>query len=278
METIKELGERLHGNKRERMKHMWGHREFNQNPALYLSYFILKKNIKVTPNQVTYFFVILSFIASILLFFSGFWIKIIALLLLWLCLILDGVDGDIARYKNIFSLKGLYVDSIYHLVGPSLFLFGLAYSISKTTSLNSELILLAGIFGGLSWSVLKANGQLPFHLCCKYYLKNPDMWGIKKDESSQSIVNDKILTQSFIRKILAIRFQFRQFFMAMWITFFSLIIEKLFLNNPESYPLTSWVVLIYGVFLTLHLIEEILKSSSYIEKLISKVGKNYINN
>ena len=138
METIKKLGEKLHGNKRERMKYMWGHRRFNQNPALYLSHFILKHNIKVTPNQITYFFVILSFLASILLFFSDFWLKIVALLLLWLCLILDGVDGDIARYNNLFSLKGLYVDGIYHLAGPSLFLFALTYNISKVSSLNKS--------------------------------------------------------------------------------------------------------------------------------------------
>ncbi|MBT4349492.1 CDP-alcohol phosphatidyltransferase family protein [bacterium] len=276
METLKELGNKLHGDKRERMGKMWGHRRCNQDPALLLSYLIIKHNIKITPNQVTYIFVLLSVAASILIFFSGFWLKIISIFLLWICLVLDGVDGDLARYYNNFSLKGLYVDGVYHLIVPALFLFALAYNISQSSLLNPDLILLAGFFGGLSWTLLKSNGQLPFHLCCKYYLKKPTIWKVKNNEVSESIVNEKILKHGLIRKVLSIRFQIRQFFIAMIIIVLSLIIEKIFFVSPELYPLTSYVIVIYGAFLTLHLVEEVLKAISYVEKVIARLGKDYI--
>lgn len=70
------------------------------------------KNTRVTPNQVTYLSVLIGF-ASGYFFSYGSWISSIAGgILLELTLILDCVDGQLARAKNMASDWGRLIDGI----------------------------------------------------------------------------------------------------------------------------------------------------------------------
>ena len=96
----------------------------------------------VTANQVTLLNVLLGIIGPILLFNRFF---ITGLLLIHLTVILDNVDGEIASYRKKFSMLGMYIDAIYHVIVNPLMIFGFAYGI-YTLHPNKLLI----IFGFLS--------------------------------------------------------------------------------------------------------------------------------
>ena len=80
----------------------------------------------ITANQVTFVMLVFGIVGSIFLF-NGFFIT--GLLLLHLAVLLDNVDGEIARYKNEKSMMGKYLDGVYHVIVPQLMLFGYAYGI-----------------------------------------------------------------------------------------------------------------------------------------------------
>lgn len=82
----------------------------------------------ITPNMISYFsmlLVILAFVFS--LFCDIYYFVLISWLLLFLWNIFDGVDGNIARYKKIFSKNGSVVDAMsgYLAMFFSFFSFGI---------------------------------------------------------------------------------------------------------------------------------------------------------
>lgn len=96
----------------------------------------------VTANQITFFMLILGLAGSIFLF-NGLFVT--GLLLLHFAVLLDNVDGEIARYKNERSMMGKYIDIVYHVTVVPLMLFGYAYG---TYGLYPSKLLI--IFGFLA--------------------------------------------------------------------------------------------------------------------------------
>lgn len=90
----------------------------------------LLRRTSATPNQITIAFLALMVLGAIgQLDQSRRWVAILGAALLEFGLILDAVDGEIARIKRTYSIKGVYLDMIGHrLVHGLLFLctgFGL---------------------------------------------------------------------------------------------------------------------------------------------------------
>ncbi len=66
----------------------------------------------VTPNQITLVGAGIGFSGAFLLSFPGYWPKVIGAFLFLLCIIVDGVDGEIARLKLKATPFGHYLDVI----------------------------------------------------------------------------------------------------------------------------------------------------------------------
>jgi phosphatidylglycerophosphate synthase len=104
---------------------------------------------KITPNQITIFSV-LVFFSGIALFFVGTYdYNIFACILIWLSIVLDGSDGEVARFRQKKSLVGgVYTEPVSHDIqyGFSFFLLGVAVYLN--TGITYYLILgaLASIF------------------------------------------------------------------------------------------------------------------------------------
>jgi phosphatidylglycerophosphate synthase len=93
-----------------------------------LSYYITIPilHTSLTPNQITWIWVILG-IGSAGLFYPGtYWWSLAGALLGAFAFLLDHVDGCVARYKKMYSQKGYYVDEIgtFVLMGAILFMIG----------------------------------------------------------------------------------------------------------------------------------------------------------
>jgi phosphatidylserine synthase len=108
----------------------------------FFSVFVLRKfsklftwaavRLKMTPNQVT----IISFAIGLLSAYAfsrgTFWTIFTGALLLQLSIIIDCVDGELARYTRQFSALGAWLDAITDRIKEYLVFFALAYGAAKS--------------------------------------------------------------------------------------------------------------------------------------------------
>jgi len=83
---------------------------FNRHVSLAISRSII--NSTITPNQVTYFAVLLGILASLIASGGGYLEILIGATLLQVSSIVDGVDGEIARMRVQGSVFGEWLDTI----------------------------------------------------------------------------------------------------------------------------------------------------------------------
>ncbi len=69
-------------------------------------------NTKVTPNQLTYLMTVAGVLAAPALLVPGITGAVLGVVMVQLYLLLDCVDGEIARWKKQFSLGGVYLDRV----------------------------------------------------------------------------------------------------------------------------------------------------------------------
>jgi phosphatidylglycerophosphate synthase len=278
VESIKELREKLQSVKKKRGTTYWGHRLFIHIPCIYLTRVCLKLNISAHP--ITTSVLVFGILGGVFLFMEPFWAKIVGLILVYLNIMVDGSDGEVARYNQTTNeIRGIYIDDLNHLIVPPLFLISIGIGLLGVTRLPSNLLLLSAVIGGLSWSVMKARGKESYHLFSKHYIKNIEGSHIVPEPINKTedhaIGTSVISTTNPLRRLLGLRFQIRQFLFAFLLFVIALIVDRLFMPQPEAYTLVSWLTIIYGVFLTLHLIEEIIKGFFQVEREIGHLASNY---
>ena len=92
----------------------------------------LAVRLKMTPNQVT----LISFAVGLLSAYEfskgNFWAIFIGAALLQLSIIIDCVDGELARYTRQFSQLGAWLDAITDRIKEYLVFFALAYGAAKS--------------------------------------------------------------------------------------------------------------------------------------------------
>lgn len=110
---------------------------------------VLLSKTPITPNQVSFISITSSAIAGI--FFSlGEWkYSAIGYLFLQLTLLMDHVDGNLARYTNKSSVFGNWVDEISNKLHKFFFVIGLSIGIFKLT--NNYLYLVLGSVAIFNW-------------------------------------------------------------------------------------------------------------------------------
>lgn len=99
---------------------------------------------KISPNMVTTFSLILAFIAAIFYYKADYASLVIGTVILNMSLILDYVDGELARYKKLSSTFGAWWDSVCdrlteYIIFSSL-IFGLYFKTADCT------VLILGFF------------------------------------------------------------------------------------------------------------------------------------
>ncbi|WP_078856990.1 CDP-alcohol phosphatidyltransferase family protein [Streptomyces sp. NBRC 109706] len=81
-------------------------------------------NTRVTPNQLTYLMVLAGVAAGAALLIPGLVGAVLAALLIQLYLLLDCVDGEVARWRGQTSITGVYLDRIGHYLSEAALLVG----------------------------------------------------------------------------------------------------------------------------------------------------------
>ena len=111
----------------------------------YLGLYVAKPLLytKITPNQVTVFWIMLEIIAAIMVL-GPYWYRVSGILIFnFIVNLLDFTDGNIARIKNIKTLLGIYLDRLGIYTGMPLFL--LALGLGTYIRENDLISLYAGI-------------------------------------------------------------------------------------------------------------------------------------
>jgi len=107
----------------------------------FFSVFVLRKfsklftwaavRLKMTPNQVTVISFLIGLLSAYQFSLGNFWPTVFGALLLQLSIIVDCVDGELARYTRKFSQFGAWLDAITDRIKEYLVYFALAYGAEK---------------------------------------------------------------------------------------------------------------------------------------------------
>jgi phosphatidylglycerophosphate synthase len=92
----------------------WAGRLYMRRLSPYLTRVLVATPL--TPNAVTWLMIAAGLLAAVALSFPGLWTAVAAFALIQLQLLLDCSDGELARWRQISSPVGIYLDRIGHYV------------------------------------------------------------------------------------------------------------------------------------------------------------------
>ena len=126
----------------------WYERHVIKRLSSRISFYLVRT--QVTPNQVTVWMILVGLCAAV---FMGFGQLVVGTALLTFHLVLDKVDGDLARFRNASTMAGRYLDLVGHeLVYVAVFgALTLALGTTKLLLaaglvLTGGMVLLQGVF------------------------------------------------------------------------------------------------------------------------------------
>lgn len=141
-----------------------------------LSIYITKLLIytPVKADHVTMLMVFWGFISAFLFSIGTYWYMLVGAIWLEFILVLDCIDGEIARYRKISSLKGVFLDSIAHLTHTAVPFIGLTIGLYKfnPSAYTVLLGLSAGVFSVLCLTVQSVKHYVIVKELVKYAPKN----------------------------------------------------------------------------------------------------------
>lgn len=127
---------------------------------------------RATPNQITFIWGILLILSSIALFFGDRYISILGGIGWVIGYALDYTDGDIARYRNMRSARGGYIDLVNHRTTYPLMMFGIgfgAWMTGRTEFLGIQIdptaYLIFGFLAGLGMIIIMDLGDIFNKVC-----------------------------------------------------------------------------------------------------------------
>lgn len=103
---------------------------------------------RVTPNQITLGGMTIGLLGALLLSRPGYWPQLIGSLLFLLCVVVDGVDGEIARLKLQESPFGHYLDVVTDNIVHIAIFVGIAFGLYHDTGNQNFLSALWFLIGG----------------------------------------------------------------------------------------------------------------------------------
>lgn len=121
-----------------------------------LSQFMSRRlgHTNITPNQVTLVGMAIGLIAALLLSLPGYWAHLCGALLFVFCIIVDGVDGEIARLKLQESAFGHYLDVVTDNIVHAAIFVGVAFGLYHDTGNDSYILALWFLLGGFILSMI----------------------------------------------------------------------------------------------------------------------------
>ncbi len=194
---IKDLRKICQESKEGWAQRNWFDKNITRKISIYITYLAIKTGIK--PNQITVATLFIGIIGGILIMTGNKIYWILGFLIVYLGVILDAVDGELARFYNMPTELGKYLDLF---VGLSLHKFILAcMSIALYLETNH---LCPLILGAISISAISLSAENMLYINCianksksepismKSYVKN-----VKNKVKILNIIEEHVLRSLF---------------------------------------------------------------------------------
>jgi len=180
--SVAELRPIVQGSK-VRADQRWTYRLF-RSVSIYITWLLI--HTKVTANQVTVASLVVAAIGLVLVAFSSPWIALIGYLMLLTYHLLDRVDGEIARFRETFSLRGIYLDNAGHyLTGAGVFI-ATAYRYAPGAA-DPQIVWLVGTIGAIAVVMARVEKHAAFQLFSQYVLERPQLLdGMSPEEGAMT--------------------------------------------------------------------------------------------
>ena len=181
MLSFKELRKEFQSERAAEIKASWWVR-YTYNPlSVFFARFLLHTSI--TPNQITLLWVLTGAIGCALLISGDYWNAIIAAILFQFIIVLDGIDGILARYKKLSSIRGEYFESIAHTFVNDIFLMvGVTFGVY--TKFKHPIVFALGFAAVISALMFKFVFLEKIHLVVKskLHLKQTSKHGAAEEK------------------------------------------------------------------------------------------------
>lgn len=213
--------------------------------SIYITWVLLKTNI--TANQTTYLGMFICFVGCWFLFLGNPKNIFIGMVIVWIWYIFDHVDGEIARYRKMSSMSGIYLDYLSHYILHPSILFSLTMGLYHHQ--KNELLLLVGVMSAFSIMMIDLNVDLVNKAVFKKITTSvPNSLSEPSERNEEISVRE---TPTFmikkIKRILPfIPFYVPNILVALFL--FSLLdVLFLYLNVYGSQSYVSIVIILYGL-------------------------------
>ncbi|GGO94814.1 CDP-alcohol phosphatidyltransferase family protein [Wenjunlia tyrosinilytica] len=122
--SVAELRPVVHptGLKDRRSGEHWAGRMYMREVSLRITRYLV--GARVTPNQLTHLMVAAGVAAGVALLIPGWPGAVLGALLIQVYLLLDCVDGEVARWRKQTSITGVYLDRVGHYLSEAALLVG----------------------------------------------------------------------------------------------------------------------------------------------------------
>jgi len=266
METIKELRKKLQTN-------VLGYPYLQRSVSIYITKFLLPTNIQA--NQVTILMFLAVILGSVAIFFGYIWV---GFFLVYLNIVLDAVDGEVARYRGTYSLRGVYLDSVNHHIGHGLFFLALTFWVTDIFNDPNVLVLIVGVLGSLALILRRTNGEIHRGLFVRPYNKNRDIYFVVSTHQDKMRATED--TPAFsIRKTLGslaqIIYKLHNFPVMVIILFLAFVSELVLFTATGSHQILSLFIIAYGITSNLYLIREVVGGYLSVEAQVGKIASEF---
>lgn len=257
MESIKELRERL-------QKNQLGHPILQRVLSIYITRAILQT--RISANQVTIAMLVVGVASAIPFFFGYIWT---GLALSYLCILLDASDGEVARYRKTYSLKGIYLDLINHLAIQAWFFLGLGYAVMQSQSGSMyTAVLVASVVGALSFPLRRANGDLHREIFVHHYSAHPERFSLPHVVHREPADTQTKACLGLIKKV----FYYSEYHAIMLVVIvLALVAEQLL--GLLTHSILAWLIIVYATVSCLYLLKEVIAGYSDMERRVASVAQ-----
>lgn len=114
-------------------------------------------NSPITANGYTYLMILAGVGAGAALLIPGVWGAVAGALLIQVYLLLDCVDGELARWRRQTSITGVYLDRVGHYICEAAFLVGLGF---RAADLHADGWTVLGFTAALGVILVKSETDL----------------------------------------------------------------------------------------------------------------------
>lgn len=140
--------------------------------SIYVTWVLL--HTRTTPNQVTVASLMIGLAGLVMVGAPHAWLAVLGYTALLLYHLLDRVDGEIARVRGMYSLRGIYLDNAGHyLTGAGVFA-ATTYRLTLEAS-QPRALWLIGIAATLTAAMARVEKHAPFHLFSQYVIERPSL-------------------------------------------------------------------------------------------------------